>query len=140
MSGEDFLSGPNADDEHQILVAENQALERAQRETKDLDLILSTESGRRFLTRILQLTGLNVLSEADAILCHRSEGARSVGIELCSILNRHSIHAYPLLLTEAAALVAEEKRQYAAALDARRKQAPKGVMNRIRDLVGLHGD
>lgn len=140
MSTDDFLDGPNAEDQHQIAVAENQALERVRRDSADLDLILGTVEGRRFVTRILQMTGLNVLSEPDNILCHRSEGARSVGIEICAILNQHSIHAYPLLLTEAAAQIAEDKRQYAAARDARRKVTGASGMLYAASLAGLHGD
>lgn len=140
MSSDDFLDGPNAEDQHQIAVAENQAAERASRESADLDLILGTIEGRRFVTRLLQMTGLNVLSEPDNILCHRSEGARSVGIELCAILNQHSIHAYPLLLTEAAAQIAEDKRQYAAAIAARRKVTGTPGMASAATLAGLHGD
>ena len=64
----------------------------------------------------------------------------AVGIELCTILNRHSIHAYPLLLTEYAAQVAEEKRQYEATLAARKKITGTVQPNSQNNLAGLHGE
>lgn len=108
--GSAVTHGYNADDKQQVTVAQKLDEKRQQQAAEDLAKLLDMEEGRRFITRVLQLTGLNVLSEPDAVLCQRSEGARSVGIELCAILNRHSIHAYPRLLTEAA-MRAEVERQ-----------------------------
>lgn len=128
--------GYNADSPQQVAVATAQHKKREIVEADDLAVILEMEEGRRFITRVLQLTGLNQLSDGDPVLCQRQEGARSVGIELCKILNRHSIHAYPRLLTEAAMQQEQEQRERSIALEERTAAAKaQGWLSRT---LGLH--
>lgn len=144
MSGEDFIPfstarthGYNAEDHHQIAVATSSAKKRDQVDADDLAFILATEEGRRFLTRILRLTGLNALSDADPVSVQRSEGARSVGIEVCRILNAHSIHAYPRLLTEAALQAEQEQRERQLALDERERAEAPGFFHDLGRKLGI---
>lgn len=125
--------GYNAENTDQIEVATIQSKRRDQQEFIDLSNVMSTPSGRRFMTRILQLTGIQRLSELDPIACQRSEGARSVGIELLKILHGHSIHLYPQLLIEAAQQAEEEHKEREIALNEReRAQKPK-VMDWLKN-------
>lgn len=109
----------NAEDQDQIEVATLQATRRSEIEALDLKTVFAMPEGRRFITRILQLTGIQCLSDPDPVLVQRSEGARAVGLEILKILHSHSIHAYPQLLVEAAIQLEQDQKERDAALISR---------------------
>lgn len=118
---------PNADDQNQIQVATIQMKRREQREAEDLAWVLSTEHGRRFVTRIIQLTGVHAISDPDPVLVQRSEGARSVGLEVLRLLGSHSVTTYPNMLMEAALLAEHDKKERDIALVEHEKAQERGV-------------
>lgn len=92
---------------------------------RDLTFVLDHPESRRFLMRVLTLTGIHGLSSTDPVVGQRDEGARSVGLQIMSILGTAGIEVFPKLLMEQA---------HQAELD--RLDADSAIAERGEDLLG----
>lgn len=70
------------------------------REVEDFKWLMKHEAGRRFMWRVLSMTGVFRTSMTGDNRTFFNEGARSVGLQLMAELNDHSIEAYVKMLKE----------------------------------------
>ena len=91
----------NSSDEEQVKNAERKEKYRDKEEDMDLQFILSTLQGRRFMWRFLSDCGVFKLSFADNAL-HTAfhEGERNVGLRLFTKINEIDSEAYFKMVKE----------------------------------------
>ena len=109
----------NAADENQIDVATVQAKRREDQDKADLREILTSQAGRRFVYRLLDICDMMSIGDVEPLMLQRAEGRRWVGAQILNILKSNSLSTYPELLLERAAQVAIDERERAAALHKR---------------------
>jgi hypothetical protein len=106
----DSLVG-NAADEKQVRKAEEIERHTANQSVQDLKNVLSTEYGKRFVKRILMVTGLNDVSfrTNDPYLTAHNEGRRWVGLSILTDMIKADPQVYVNLLAEAVKETKEKK-------------------------------
>lgn len=92
---------------------------------RDLAFVLDNPESRRVLMRILTMTGIHGLSSTDPVIGQRDEGARSVGLQLMTIIGTAGIEVFPKMLMEQA---------HQAELD--RLEADTAISQRGEDQLG----
>lgn len=90
----------NAADERQIKAASRRLGRNRQQELDDFKQIMSTQVGRRFLWRLLDLTGFQKTSFTGNSTTFFNEGQRNIGLILWADMNQSCPEMYVTMLNE----------------------------------------
>jgi hypothetical protein len=89
----------NAADTEQVGKAVRKEKNKREQELVDFGMIMNTEHGRRFILRMLDITGFQKNSFTGNSTTFWNEGRRSVGLEIWADINEFP-ESYLLMITE----------------------------------------